>query len=252
MLAGFRTDEVPVYFKQRQVNKVQYDFYKPKPVFKNFVRDTPEIMAACMSNDSKCLNIQKICEYREEEERVIVKQIAINYQLIKDIYTLLQSRSRAYPFVDTFTFRQYFVRKLGLLDEDFYKVSNFDVLLNQVMSNNKDITLDGVRVPKGSFCRYQFLELTIRMGKFLFSTGYMYRKGGRQNYSLDEGNHDEVSVQRSLFVFIEEYLKPYYEKVRRDFAEFREEKLWDPEVEVVFTMNEQGVNAIYKLYSEMN
>ena len=177
MLAGFRTDDVPPFCKTRSVRQVLHDFYKPKPVFKNFVKDTPEILASCMNNDARLLRIDKICEGRADEEKIIDKQVRINYQVIKDIFTLLQSRSKTYPYVDTFAFRHYFIRDLGLLEDGHYKIANFDLLLNETAANNAQ--LDGMRIPNGSFCRFQFIELCIKMGKFLYSTGYMYRQGGR-------------------------------------------------------------------------
>ena len=83
------------------------------------------------------------------------------------------------------------------------------------------------------------------MGKFLYSTGYLYRRGGKcqlnRSYSLDDENYNEVSIQRAFYVFIEEMLKPYYMKVRQDHADFREDKLWDQSVETVFTMNEKAI-----------
>ena len=82
------------------------------------------------------------------------------------------------------------------------------------------------------------------MSKFLYSTGYMYRKGGRlHDGALDDTgeNYKEVSMQRAFFVFIEEILVPYYKKIQHKFAEFREEKLWDKDVETMFTMNEKGL-----------
>ena len=89
MLASFRTDDVPVYCKQRSVRQVLHDFYKPKPVFSAFMKDTPEIMGQCMSYDQKHMRIEKIVDGRHDEEKVIVKQLTINYQLIKDCFTTL-------------------------------------------------------------------------------------------------------------------------------------------------------------------
>ena len=73
MLAGFRTDDVPPYCKSRSVRQVLHDFYKPKPVFKAFVKDTPEILASCMSHDARLLRLDKICEGRADEEKIIDK-----------------------------------------------------------------------------------------------------------------------------------------------------------------------------------
>ena len=94
------------------------------------------------------------------------------------------------------------------------------------------------------------------MGKFLYSTGYMYRTGGRHNrkttYELEDENYSEVSIQRAFFFFIEEMLKPYYHRVRRDFSDFREDKLWDQSVETCYTMNEKAITALYNHYAKMN
>ena len=89
MLATFRVEEVPSYCKTRSVRQVLHDVYKPKPVFNKFIRDTPEIMTQCMNHDSKLLRIDKIVEGRQDEEKIIDKQVRINYQLIKDVFTLL-------------------------------------------------------------------------------------------------------------------------------------------------------------------
>ena len=59
-------------------------------------------------------------------------------------------------------------------------------------------------------------------------------------------------MQRAFFVFIEEILVPYYKKIQHKFAEFREEKLWDKDVETMFTMNEKGLQQLYKEYGKMN
>jgi len=111
-------------------------------------------MAACMNHDTRFINIGKIVDGMQDEEKVIMKQLAINYQLIKDIFTLLQSRSRTYPFVDTFAYRQYFIRDLGVLDDTFYKIANFDLILNEVAASHNQFGGDGIKIPQGSFCRY--------------------------------------------------------------------------------------------------
>ena len=69
---------------------------------------------------------------------------------------------------------------------------------------------------------------------------------------MEEEHYEEVSIQRALYVFIEEDLKPYYARIRRDFADFREDKLWDQSVEVIYTMNEKALQQLYKTYAEMN
>ena len=74
-----------------------------------------------------------------------MKTIANNYQLIKDIFTLLQSRSNSYPFVNTFVYHEYFVKELGVLDDIFYNEANFEIILSSVFGNNRDQMFDGVK-----------------------------------------------------------------------------------------------------------
>lgn len=154
MLAGFRLEDVPHYCKTRQVKTVEHDFYKPKPVFATFVKDTPEILAQCMNADKKQLKLDRILEDQHDEVAVVDKHIGINYQVMKDIYTILQGSSRTYPFIDTFTFRHYFVEELGLLSDGFYVQANFDAILSQIIGHNAKNIIDGVIIPVGSFCRY--------------------------------------------------------------------------------------------------
>ena len=73
------------------------------------------------------------------------------------------------------------MEELGLINDGYYVMANFDAILSQIIGHNAKNVVDGVIIPIGSFCRYQFIELCLRMSKFLFSTGYMYRKGGRLN-----------------------------------------------------------------------
>ena len=59
-------------------------------------------------------------------------------------------------------------------------------------------------------------------------------------------------MQRAFFVFIEEILVPYYRKIQHKFAEFREQQIWDKDVETMFTMNEKALHQLYRMYGQMN
>ena len=79
MLAGFRLDDVPHYCKTRQVKEVKHDFYKPKPVFSTFVKDTPEILAQCMNADKRQLKLERIMEDDNDNVAIVEKHIANHY-----------------------------------------------------------------------------------------------------------------------------------------------------------------------------
>ena len=59
-------------------------------------------------------------------------------------------------------------------------------------------------------------------------------------------------MQRAFYFFIDEMLVPYYKKIKHKFNEFREDKLWDKDVEVMYTMNEKAIQQLYRMYAVMN
>ena len=81
MLAGFRLEDVPHYCKTRQMKQVKHDFYKPKPVFATFVKDTPEILAQCMNADKKLLRMEKFMD-ENDDATIVDKHVSNNYYVM--------------------------------------------------------------------------------------------------------------------------------------------------------------------------
>jgi len=55
MLAGLRSDPIPVAFKDRHTKTVSRSMYKPKPVFDRWKTDDPEILKKAFDYDSKLI-----------------------------------------------------------------------------------------------------------------------------------------------------------------------------------------------------
>ena len=51
----------------------------------------------------------------KQEEKVLLKHCNINYSMITEIYHWLQSKSKAFPWIDTYTFREYFIKDTNIL-----------------------------------------------------------------------------------------------------------------------------------------
>ena len=78
MLAGFRLEDVPHYCKTRNMKQIHKDFYKPKPVFSTFVKDTPEILAQCLNADKRLLRMEKIMD-ANDDATIVDKHISNQY-----------------------------------------------------------------------------------------------------------------------------------------------------------------------------
>lgn len=92
--------------------------------------------------------------------------------MISEIYHWLQSRSKIYPWIDNYTFREAFIKQLNILDAATFNMAKFEVLMAQAkFSTRFEGKLDRryVNEPNG-ICRFMFLELLFRISKFLYST----------------------------------------------------------------------------------
>ena len=103
---------------------------------------------------------------------MLLKHAQINYEMISETYHWLQSRSKLYPWIDDYTFRETFIKQLNVLDARVFNMSKFEVLMAQCKFSNRfeeKIDKRFVDPPKG-ICRFMFVELLFRISKFLYSS----------------------------------------------------------------------------------
>ena len=92
--------------------------------------------------------------------------------MLTEIYHWLQSKSKVYPWIDNYTFREFFIKKLNILDAHTFNMQKFEVLMAHAKFNDRlvgKIDPRYVEYPKG-ICRFMFIELLFRIAKFLYST----------------------------------------------------------------------------------
>ena len=51
MLSNFRSEDIPQAYKERHTRTVSKALYKPKPVFKDWLEDTPESLKRSFDYD---------------------------------------------------------------------------------------------------------------------------------------------------------------------------------------------------------
>ena len=73
----------------------------------------------------------------KHEERLILKHALIKYEMLTEIYHWLQSKSKLYPWIDNYTFREKFIKELNILDSKFFNLSKFEILMSYAKFSNR-------------------------------------------------------------------------------------------------------------------
>ena len=62
------------------------------------------------------------------------------------------------------------------------------------------------------------------------------------------GAYESLTSSQSWYIFINQKLKPFYEKEQIELDQFRKIELWSHQVELVYTLNESGIRSLFKMY----
>ena len=82
-----------------------------------------------MDRDIGWIEMKELTNDDEAEQKLILKHTMINYSMLSEIYHWLQSRSKMYPWIDNYTFRESFIKKLDMLDSATFNMAKFEVLM---------------------------------------------------------------------------------------------------------------------------
>lgn len=95
-----------------------------------------------------------------------------------------------------------------------------------------------------------FLEILMRIAKFIYSTreGRTLKEIEKDRMDSMRAGHDanEVKVSQAFYSFINDRVRPFHKDNKIEYNSFREHKLHQRDVEVVFTMNEKALKEIYR------
>lgn len=71
-----------------------------------------------------------------------------------------------------------------------------------------------------------------------------------------EGNGDHsmygISLIKSVQLFVSQCLRKFLEDVRLSLQSFREDRLWQPEVRLLYSMNETQLRDMFSIYVARN
>ena len=106
--------------------------------------------------------------------------------------------------------------------------------------------------------RSMLLEVLFRWAIYIYSDKCVMkeqrklrkvRRGVGFRANKDENEYDEVTNSQSFYLFINNVLKPYHEKLLVRWQQFRDEELWREPAQKVLTNNEVGLKALFKKYA---
>ena len=182
-----------------------------------------------MDHDMGFIELRDIISAEPKEEKLIMKHTMINYQMLTEIYHYLQSKSKSYPWIDNYTFRENFISKMDILNTDgsSFNMRKFDVLMTKAKYTNRfkdKIDTRHVDPPTG-ISRFMFVELMYRVAKFLFSTEEIETMNTVHVMSLNENSTETVTVSQAFYMFINEKIKPYYDRCNIAQYDFRVKQL---------------------------
>ena len=173
MLATFRTDSVPQFNKERHVNEISSQKYTARHIFKSFIIEMDTNVRAAVEYDSGFLELGFLTDNDPSEERQLMKHVAMNYTMLTQIYHYMQCRSRAYPWIDNYTFREYFIDSMDILGTGGnFNLAKCDILMASLRYSphwNSKVDSRFVERPHG-ISRFQFIEILLRISKLMYGT----------------------------------------------------------------------------------
>mmetsp|Transcript_9077 Transcript_9077/g.11083 ORF Transcript_9077/g.11083 Transcript_9077/m.11083 type:complete len:164 (-) Transcript_9077:333-824(-) len=97
---------------------------------------------------------------------------------------------------------------------------------------------------RNSMCRATLVEVLVRISKFIYCD-FVSEKDILEAEALG-ASHERVNLAKAFRFFIAGKLKQYFLDKQLSRIAFREEKLYDYNVDMVYSMNQGGIKAAHK------
>ena len=240
MLATLREEEVPLYYNPRHVKKTLVEKHNERPVFDRWITDTPEIISQMFNHDKNKWNLKNVCATAHEYSR-ISELVVTNYSLLTDVYHYLQSKSDRYPWVSFYTARKHFFMD-ALVQGYGVKNTIFDLSIKAADYNRGD---SSSVVHDGVLRRYQFIEWVILLSKQIFM---QHDEEICRDSAVDE-KYTGLDLLKQTQLFLNTTLRKFVDNKVIEWQDFREDRLWVPDVRLLYTMNEGHLRKMYSQYA---
>ena len=236
MLTGYRNEEVPFYANPRHTKAIMKEKYATKNVFSDMPEEDAETDLLAAFNDVQHINFTGL-SIDVDDPIKLKTAINQNMALIKEVFIHLQGKSVRYPYLDHPTVLNHLIARLDLPMRPI-DTATYDTILSS--ADHSSGLIEGN--PQKLFCRATFIEILIRIAKYLYCDFTHEIK----NEEGDEYKY--VNLRQGFKLFIADKLQPFFLNEDIDRSTFKEEKLMDPEVSIVFSLNIEAIQRIHKKY----
>ena len=146
----------------------------------------------------------------------------------------MQGQSGHYPYIDNHTLREHFIKKAHLpmapLDQ-----ASYSSIISKAIFNSTDQNTNNEN-PHQLVCRATFIEIIIRTAKYIYCDIV-----DEKDLKPEKNDYELVAPSKALGFFIDMKLNNYFLEQGVYRSVFREEKLYDEEVDMIFSMNQAAV-----------
>eukprot|EP00357_Protocruzia_adherens_P001184 CAMPEP_0115016550 /NCGR_PEP_ID=MMETSP0216-20121206/27513_1 /TAXON_ID=223996 /ORGANISM="Protocruzia adherens, Strain Boccale" /LENGTH=922 /DNA_ID=CAMNT_0002387047 /DNA_START=323 /DNA_END=3091 /DNA_ORIENTATION=+ len=198
-----------------------------RSIFKGYKPDSQSLLNRCFEVDWNCSRIPRLIKDAEQCEAV--KEIfRENYRVIREVYKVLAACNvQGLTFAVTLNTFTEFCNSTGIIDGRAMQLADVD--FNFISTNSAANGITDSRNPKRALIRYQMMEILARlaMDKYIM-------KGNCQSFP--------TAVRKLLK---DSVLKKYGDL---DSHNFRVEKLWNEECDIVFRCWEPVLRSLYNTY----
>ena len=73
-----------------------------------------------------------------------------------------------------------------------------------------------------------------------------------QRINPNYNQYNVVNLPKALQILIDVYIKPFYFDHELDRIEFREDKLWQKDIDLVFSINKEAIQEIHTMLGKRN
>ena len=212
-----------VHYKQIKKIKQIRKFWRPNSVFAGFVEDTSKGLDKGFELDRQYMKIPKFIKDPEEANDVM-RVLRKYFPQLKDQFLSQIANPKFYPVVGWLDYGNA-CTQWQIVDKN---LTSTDIDRTFIAVNFEEVDLDAN--DDKSLCRYEFLEITARLAKIKY---------------YDKGRCDTIAEATERL--ITEYMLPNTIEVM-PWQPFRDEQLWNLEIDELFKANAVSIQAVYNNY----
>lgn len=218
-----RDEDIPAFFKKLQSVQKERLFDHAKSVFREWRPDNEAMLAKCLEHDFTHWKVANFCKDPDEAEKV-KRVISKHFPALKKVFHYLIGKSQ-YPGIGWQDYSGWAIA-VKVPDEKCVQ-SKIDMAFTA--ANVQIQKIEGNDNNESSLCRFQFLEVVVRLGKAKY---------------LDSG------VEKTYAAAVEKLILDQIigQDVTEEWQGFRDKELWNMTIHDMLEPNIPGLRKVYETH----